>query len=389
MKKIYIIFGAFLISIICIVGLDVFIKQKLNDNVTNAIYYNNALTRNCSDYMMEKIITKNSIVVLGSSELYASDNLAYPTALFNQGYSDYNMILMGTGYLQSLAQSINVGSLDNNIKNNKIVLILSPQWFDSKQLSPGAFSSAFTETNFLEFLKNDKISKDTKIKISNRVNELLVADTKSLERVIKYEDIFLNHSFNPIKHLEISTYSKFRNSKLRFELYNELKNREVTIDYNHYVKAEKIDFKKLLIEAEKIGSASCTNNEYGVYDEYFETFIKNQYESLKNSSANSNFTTSKEYNDFRLFLDVCKETGIEPLIVSVPVNGRWYDYTGFSKENRAQYYQNIRSICKEYGVELADFSDKEYEKYFLKDIMHLGWKGWVYVDEAVYKFYKK
>ena len=38
---------------------------------------------------------------------------------------------------------------------------------------------------------------------------------------------------------------------------------------------------------------------------------------------------------------------------------------------------------------MADFSNKEYEEYFLKDIMHLGWKGWVYLDDKVYQFYKK
>ena len=83
------------------------------------------------------------------------------------------------------------------------------------------------------------------------------------------------------------------------------------------------------------------------------------------------------------------ETGIEPLIVSIPVNGRWYDWTGFSREDREIYYENIRSICSEYQVEMADFSNKEYEEYFLKDIMHLGWKGWVYLDDKVYQFYKK
>ncbi|PEC93295.1 hypothetical protein CON17_30125, partial [Bacillus thuringiensis] len=31
----------------------------------------------------------------------------------------------------------------------------------------------------------------------------------------------------------------------------------------------------------------------------------------------------------------------------------------------------------------------EYDKYFLKDTIHLGWKGWIYFDEAVQKFYSE
>lgn len=106
--------------------------------------------------------------------------------------------------------------------------------------------------------------------------------------------------------------------------------------------------------------------------------------SLKGSYSGASYVESPEYDDFRLFLDVCKELNIEPLIISAPVNGRWYDYAEFSKADRNTYYQNIRDICREYNVKLADFSQKEYEIYFLRDIMHLGWKGWLYHCQVQY-----
>lgn len=117
------------------------------------------------------------------------------------------------------------------------------------------------------------------------------------------------------------------------------------------------------------------------------TYMADKIASLKGSYSGASYVESPEYDDFRLFLDVCKELNIEPLIISAPVNGRWYDYAEFSKADRNTYYQNIRDICREYNVKLADFSQKEYEIYFLRDIMHLGWKGWVYLDRAVYEFY--
>lgn len=109
----------------------------------------------------------------------------------------------------------------------------------------------------------------------------------------------------------------------------------------------------------------------------------------KDSYKYASYSDSKEYEDLELLLDLCRELDIEILLISMPVNGRWYDYTGFSKEKREDYYNKIREISKKYKVSLADFSDKEYELYFLKDIMHCGWKGWTYIDEEVYKFYKK
>ena len=389
MKKLYAIIIAVLITILCIVGTDGYIKIQLDNNANKAIYYNNIYTRNNCDYMMDKIISDNSIVVLGSSELSASDNLAYPPALFNYGESDFNMILYGAGYLQSLPQAINLAALDNNIKNRKVVLIVSPQWFGPDGLGSDAFSSRFSENNFVEFLRNKHISKTTKRAIVKRANELLVADEAQLKRAIEYESIYLDHNLNPINIAEMNIYSAFCNAKLRYELLKELNDINYSANIEKYVKADDIDFNSLLTKAEELGYQSCTNNEYGIYDEYFDKYIKDSYESSKDSSAGASYANSIEYDDLRLFLDVCKETGIEPMIVSVPVNGRWYDYTGFSEEGRQQYYDNIRNICSEYDVELTDFSDKEYEIYFLRDIMHMGWKGWVYLDEAVYEFYKK
>ena len=82
-------------------------------------------------------------------------------------------------------------------------------------------------------------------------------------------------------------------------------------------------------------------------------------------------------------MDVAKELEIRVLLVSVPVNEKWYSYQGMLCD---QYYRNIYSISQEYSnVELIDMTVYENEKYFLKDIMHLGWKGWAMINEELYK----
>lgn len=387
MKKIWLIPVAIVISLLCIIGVDWYSKARIDENIEKATYYNNIFSRNCSDYTMGKIIDENSVIVLGSSELGASDNLAYPPSLFNSGYSDFNMVLMGAGYLQSVPQAVNLGALHNNVKNGKIVLILSPQWFNSAGLTSDEYCSRFEETNFIEFLKNDDISKETKIAISNRINELLTSDPTTLARVQKDEEVYLYHSLNPFIYAEMITYNCFRDAKMRFQIAEELDSLENNIDYANYVNVDTIDWKDLVAKAEVMGAEECTTNKFGVNDDYYNTYIKDGYEAYKGSYAGESYTSSPEFSDLRLFLDVCKETGIEPLIISVPVNGRWYDYCEFSKADRNTYYQMVRDICAEYDVKLADFSDKEYELYFLRDIMHMGWKGWAYLDRSVYNFY--
>ena len=104
---------------------------------------------------------------------------------------------------------------------------------------------------------------------------------------------------------------------------------------------------------------------------------------------NDSYSNSKEYDDLKLFLSLCNELDLDVMLINIPVNGYWYDYTGFPKTEREQYYDNIWDIAYEYDENVLDLAVHEYTPYFLKDIMHLGWKGWVYVDEELYNFYKE
>lgn len=386
MKRLSFLLLALVLVLLCVFSVDVAVRHDLRENADKAIYLNDIKTRNTSDYMMDLIIDDSSIVVLGSSELSAADELAYPPSLFNNGNSNYNMILMGAGYLQGVPQAVNVGALQNNIKNGKVVLILSPQWFSESGLTSDAYCSRFEEANYIEFLKNANISAATKTAVSNRMEVLLASDPATLQRVKQYNAIYLHHSLNPVSYAKLWAYEAFINAKTRFELARELDNLEEV--GGSLVEAENLDFDALKQQAFTVGEEECTNNSFGVYDDYYDTYLREDIEGLKGSKESETFAVSPEYDDFRLFLDVCKETGIEPLIISMPVNGRWYDYTKHSKADRNTYYQNIRNICSEYDVKLVDYSDREYELYFLKDVMHMGWKGWVHLDRDVYSFFR-
>ena len=126
------------------------------------------------------------------------------------------------------------------------------------------------------------------------------------------------------------------------------------------------------------------NNEFGMLNDYYTTYIGRKLNQQKDKDRELSYSVSPEYDDLEILLDICKLKGIEPLFVHVPLHGEWSDYTGFSKERREEYYQNVRDIVARYeNVTMVDLTGYEYEKYFLCDIMHLGWKGWLEVDKAI------
>ena len=388
-------------------------QQNENTNINKLSYlcYQRSPERDNSIENMKKIFDENSLLMLGSSELGASDNIAYPQALLKNGNSNFNIIMSGQGYVQSLLQTIKIGAYEPIMKNRKVVLILSPQWFTESQAQGESFDSQWLQPVWKEFLKNPQITSDLKEKVKQRAIELS-SDGGGIQNSIREsvipEDVSDNVREATNEHdgeASENVNSKISPNKSIFDWVKDklegLRRNIIFVRklYQTYAVSPKfdmddepfdmnmVDFDKLMLQAEEEGKKSCTNNEFGVYDEYFDKYIQYRFENLKDSETESTYGISKEYEDLRLFLEVCKKTDLDVLLISMPVNGRWYDYLGFPKDGREVYYNKIREISKAYGAELADFSDKEYEMYFLKDIMHCGWKGWVYIDEAVYKFY--
>ena len=146
------------------------------------------------------------------------------------------------------------------------------------------------------------------------------------------------------------------------------------------------DFESLRISAAADGEAACGGNQFYVKSSYYNNYIVRVMDEVKDEGINTGYSVSPEYEDYECFLKVCSELGIRPLIVITPVNGYWYDWIGFGKDAREDYYSHVRELAEKYGAETADFSDREYEEYFMEDTIHIGWKGWVDVSEAIYRF---
>jgi D-alanine transfer protein len=136
-----------------------------------------------------------------------------------------------------------------------------------------------------------------------------------------------------------------------------------------------------------MGRRQSTNNPFLIIDSKYNKF-KKRVRSYKGTSKGRSYGQSVEYYDFQLLLDVLKQADANPLFVSIPVNGRWYDYIGFPKSGRTAYYKRIKQQIEAAGYPVADLSGHEYDPYFMKDTIHIGWKGWVYVDKAIKDFYE-
>ncbi len=379
MKKLYAVLGGIFLFGLLTVGFDKYLDIQITNN-REMIRNHRTYERFWSSETPKLIMDENTLVIFGSSELMPLEDYEENVSSFLNA-SEMNIVTMGAGNFQSLSHIMELGAIADKIESKKVALFLSPQWFEEEGISQEAFPARFGEENLLEFLKNEKISDSNKQFVLDRTLSLLANSPAQQARVMKYKNAFSNKiSIDSIYKNLMLQYWRLRGKYYVLKQFGEMDQELPVVDL------ETMDFDELLILAQKQGKESCTNNEFGIYDEYWNTYVKEIYENGEIEEKNEIYTESAEYDDLKCFLNVAEELDIEVILVSIPVNEKWYTFQGMLCD---EYYGQVREVVKEYdNVIFVDMTKYADEKYFLKDVMHLGWKGWARINEALYREFK-
>lgn len=378
---------------IAISSLALFVYSNFLDSQIESLY-NPALARTYGIDEMGKGIkilehnaAQDDLIILGSSEL---DSWVPQNAknMFPNKELNCNVDLVGRAIVQNFANSIKVGALQKSFEGKKIVLLVSLQWFLDKDVDLNGFKSNFSEIQFYKFMNSDKISHQNKIYACERISELLKNDP-AFERPYLYATLYKKNNI-----LSNATLTCFKPYYFVREKFLELKDKyqayKTVNDFKNEPFRDSVDinWKKEEVKAQKMGEEYCTNNKFYVQDEYYDEYLKDRIAASKNSyDPNLDLCASKEFDDYKLMLETFKESGISPYLIFVSTNGFYYDYVGLDRDKRISFYDKLCNMADEYNFDYLDLRDKEYEPYFYKDVMHLGWKGWLYVNKQITKHY--
>jgi D-alanine transfer protein len=94
-----------------------------------------------------------------------------------------------------------------------------------------------------------------------------------------------------------------------------------------------------------------------------------------------------EWIDFELLLRVLTELRAKPLLLSIPIDGRYFERFGVGRPFRDLYYKRVESLARAYHVPIVDFADHDLDQDFLSGHHdHLTDKGWLYFDKTLDDF---
>ena len=304
--------------------------------------------------------------------------------MFN--YDDFHLMEVGGGFFQNVIQASTLASLEPIMTQKKVAIIESLTWFDQKGMRQDAFESRISKEHVYYTLMNPKLSKETKLKFINRVLELSAKNESLTSTFERYKRVLVEGEGSQIDQFMIQMeLAKFSLNVVQ-AFYDEHSIVEspskgsTMPDYN---------WDEVLAKNEEQAKKDTQSNEYHFDDWYYKKQIANKLESLKDSNATFKYTESPEYEDFKLFLQIAKELGVEVLVITFPVNGPWYDYIGIDASQRNAFLTKINEIVKEAGVKQVDLTSHDYDPYYIWDATHPGWKGWPLVEKELVKFFKE
>lgn len=391
MRRFYPLIFSLVVTALLLYGADRFLTSKVE--AMYAPVFGDELNNDKNQgIILQKVALErgDSIAIYGSSELSGTYKPTHPVTFFAADDDGIQVNLIGRGYSQSLIHLLNFGALGETLKGKKLMLIISPQWFSKHGLTADHFQMNFSEQHYLAFMNNGQIDAGLKAEVAGRVEGLL--NPKGNPEVRYLNGLYATGAgyaqaliavLNP--YFELKEYLLSARDKVRaYELLAEVHPSKRKGKYSR----ETVNWDEERKAAISLGKKQAANNSFHIENGYYNEYLRDKLAEYQGSMKSQSYLESPEYKDFELLLRLCRELEVKPLFVSVPVNGWWYDYCGFEKKDRKQYYENIRRMISAYGFELADFSEREYDPYFLQDSMHLGWKGWVDINEAMVSYFE-
>jgi len=288
-----------------------------------------------------------------------------------------------------------VAALGTDLKGKKIIISFTPALFQVPMLDTDYYTGNFSRLHAYEFIYHPGLTWELKHRAALRMldypetlqsDPLLSFSIQTLARD-SFADPFLYYSTFPLGRFflagirlqdHVAALKDLSQRKISPFVYK----KEGEIGWNHY-------FKKALKEQIPLSN----NNPYGIDNRYWEE----QYQSLFTqpilpASADEEFLTNlknaKEWTDLQILLQVLKESGAEPLLLSRPLNRPFLEALGISPEAQKVYYQKLSQTVLPYGFLLVDFQELDHLTHFSVDrTSHPGLLGWIYVNRAIDDFY--
>jgi D-alanine transfer protein len=326
----------------------------------------------------------NVLPLYGSSELTAVRVPQRANIFFRTAPTGFQVSAVGKGGANSLIMLQKIAALGSDLRGKKVAISLSPGWL----LTPGSWWFEWYRGNFSlmaasEMTFGTALDFDLKRDIASRMLQFpsTLKNSPFLEFALKllasdrWLDRVLFRVIWPVGKAQ-TTILEWQD---HFAALNYICHKVKPAPSRHL---DTLDWPKLIasVDATKITDAEKVTTVSSVQDR--------GRLGRRDVIFRNDMNASPGWIDLELLLRTLARVHAQPLMLSMPVPGDFFDQKGVSRSAREDYYAKLRALVQSYHFPLVEFKGHDEDPAFLYlHKSHLTAKGWIYYDRALDDFY--
>jgi D-alanine transfer protein len=332
------------------------------------------------------------LVIYGSSELEGPDPY-HASTVFQNYPTGFTIFPIGRGETTSLIMLQDLAAIGSDLHGKKVAISVSPPWFFLHDRTPDFYGSNASPLHLSALIFSTQLSYHTK---QLAVRQLMQSpDIFSSDPVVEFaaqrltEDGLLSRA----EYLAVLPFGKIHTAWLN------LQDMWATVGYLRAQPVESvsrspsaIDWEALMQEATLEQQDNANNNDLGfdntIWTTKYARLVDQRTGQFTDPWFIDNLQHNAEFTDLGILLQGLNDLGMQPLLLSQPIPGKYYDRIGISAAARSEYYARLRQVAAANNTPVVDFEDHDNDIYFVTDPnSHLSREGWAYYDRALQAFY--
>ena len=276
-----------------------------------------------------------------------------------------------------------IGALGADFRDRNLAISISPSWFFMPVINPHFYEGNFSLLAASEMVFGNTL--DFKLKRDIAARMLQFPDTFAKNPLLEFAlgRLASGTWFDRVIFYALWPMGKVQNAVLDWQDHFEslvyvLRQTKPAVPH----RPETLDWSKLIAAATEAGTRDPEQDEEAPGP---ETWIPGDG---GDATFLARMESAREWIDFELLLRGLAEMHVRPLLLSMPIDGSFYDRLGISRQAREAYYNKVRALAQRYNVPAVEFEEHDDDPAFLTGHhYHLTARGWMFYNRALDDFF--
>jgi D-alanine transfer protein len=286
-----------------------------------------------------------------------------------------------------------LGALGSDLRGKKIAISLTPRWFLMPWMEPTGYKGNFSLFAASEMTFGSTLDFQLKRDIALRTLEFPSTLTKSPLLEFALRRLASGRRLDRIVFCLLWPLGRVQNTILdlqdHFAALNYILHEAKPAPARH---PKMLDWPKIVAEAGEQRPGGTNEDKKDKVSRLDEQMVAGSRDEWFRQCLDE----SPEWGNIELLLRTLAKIHAQPLLISMPQDGQYYDRFGVSPLARAAYYKKLRALARRYNVALGEFEEHDEDPAFLlPEVLqpepmpsaHLAAKGWMFYNRVLDDFF--